>query len=163
MEWIHTRTFPVTVLVSDELSALSTVSTARDAGREAIHHPGESVASVTYRPETVGNAAHLRQQQQQLLHLQQLQQQQQQQTYAGVLRSEAGEASQAGQARQALLDPITRIRNLGTKGSHFSPALLWSKLNNGIVKWLSSCTDLDFISGFYTFSLIHSWRKPHKF
>ena len=124
------RTFPVTVLVSDELSALSTVSTvstARDAGREAIHHPGESVASVTYRPETVGNAAHLRQQQQQLLHLQQLQQQQQQQpqqTYAGVLRSEAGEASQAGQARQALLDPITRIRNLGTKGSHFSSALL---------------------------------------
>ena len=119
------RTFPVTVLVSDELSALSTVSTARDAGREAIHHPGESVASVTYRTETVGNAAHLRHQQQQLLHLQQLQQQQQQQqTYAGVLRSEAGEASQAGQARQALLDPITRIRNLGTKGSHFSPALL---------------------------------------
>ena len=106
-------------IISDRLSALST---AGDAGTEAIHHAGESVAPVTLRPETVGSAAHLRHQQQQLLHLQQIQQQQQQ-TYAGVLRSQA-QASQASEARQGDLDPIARIRNLGTKGSHFSSALL---------------------------------------
>ena len=104
-------------IISDQLSALST---AGDAGRDAIHHPGETVTSVTHRPGTVGNAAYLRQQQQQLLHLQQIQQQQQQQTYAGVLRSQA----QASEARQGDLDPIARIRNLGTKGSNFSSALL---------------------------------------
>ena len=102
-------------IISDQLSALST---AGDAGTDAIHHPGETVTSVTHRPGTVGNAAHLRQQQ--LLHLQQIQQQQQQQTYAGVLRSQA----QASEARQGDLDPIARIRNLGTKGSNFSSALL---------------------------------------
>ena len=102
----------VNFILSDQLSALST---AWDAGRDAIHHLGETV---TQRPGTVGNAEHLRQQQ--LLHLQQQQQQQQQQTYAGVLRSEA----QAGEARQSDLDPIARIRNLGTKGSHFSSALM---------------------------------------
>ena len=107
-------------IISDQLSALST---AEDAGKEAIHHPGETVTPVTFRPETVGSAGHLRQQQQQLLHLQQIQQQQQQQTYAGVLRSQA-QASQASEARQGDLDPIARIRNLGTKGSHFSSALL---------------------------------------
>ena len=53
-------------IISDQLSALST---AWDAGRDAIHHPGETVTSVTHRPGTVGNAAYLRQQQQQLLHL----------------------------------------------------------------------------------------------
>ena len=94
-------------ILSDQLSALST---ARDAGREAIHHLGESV---TQRPATVGNAEHLRQQH--LRHLQQQHQQQQQQTYAGVLRSQA----QAGEARQSDLDPIARIRNLGTKGLSF--------------------------------------------
>ena len=105
----------VNFILSDQLFSLST---ARDAGREAIHHLGETV---TQRPGTVGSAEHLRQQQQQqLIHLQQHQQQQQQQTYAGVLRSQA----QAGEARQSDLDPIARIRNLGTKGSHFSSALM---------------------------------------
>ena len=106
----------INFLISDQLSALST---AGDAARDAIHHPGETVTSVTLRPGTVGNATHLRQQQQQLLHLQQIQQHQQQ-TYAGVLRSQA----QASEARQGDLDPIARIRNLGTKGSNFSSALL---------------------------------------
>ena len=107
-------------IISDQLSALST---AGNAETEAIHHAGETVTPVTFRPGNVGNAAHLRQQQQQLLHLQQIQQQQQQQTYAGVLRSQA-QATQASEARQGDLDPIARIRNLGTKGSHFSSALL---------------------------------------